>query len=276
MKIDPQQLHLNLNIDQLVVIKATGNDVIKFLNDQFTNDINSLEENAWQFSGYCSAKGRLIAIMRLFKRYDAVFMLVPRSIAEDLIKRLQIYVFRAKVNFEVVDTTIYAFLGNQSVGHLNNLPGPKQLIVTDNSFILNLSEHSERYLQISNSNITTGNEPLIGEIADLYWRYSEINNEIPTIQIATSEKFIPQHVNFDQIGGISFNKGCFPGQEVVARLHYLGKSKQTMQKLSVNFENKLVAGASIKHPQTEKPLIVVDAVEVASNTFECLVVGQFD
>ena len=90
------------------------------------------------------------------------------------------------------------------------------------------------------------------------------------------EKFIPQHVSLDQINGISFKKGCFPGQEIVARLHYLGKSKQSMQKMNLISDKKFSAGDSVMHPDTQKPLTIVDSVQIDDQHFTCLVVGQFE
>ena len=276
MKTDSQQQNLILKLTQLTLVKATGEDAIKFLNDQFTNDINTLESNGWQFNGYCSAKGRLIAIMRLFNVDNALYMIVPKSTAENLISRLQIYVFRAKVKFELLDDAIVGLLGSEACKQIETKPGEHQFATTENGFILNLSKTSQRYLLITNQQNDLSDDVIDGEVADMHWRLADINDGIPTVYAQTIEKFIPQHVNLDQIDGVSFKKGCFPGQEIVARLHYLGKSKQTMQQLSLNSEIQLAAGDKISHPQTQKPLTIVDAVETSNQNFECLAVGQFE
>ena len=276
MSTNSEQQNLTLELTTLTLVKATGEDAIKFLNDQFTNDINALEPNDWQFNGYCSAKGRLIAIMRLFIADDAIYIIIPKSIAENLINRLNVYVFRAKVKIEMLDDLIVGLLGSPASEQMAIKPQQHQYIVTENGFILNLSFGSQRYLLITNQKTDLSTDLLSGEAADKHWRLAEINDGVPTVYAETIEKFIPQHVNLDKINGVSFKKGCFPGQEIVARLHYLGKSKQTMQQLHLNSESQLVAGDTLTHPQTNKPLTIVDAVETTDQHFQCLAVGQFE
>ncbi len=276
MKIDPNQQNSVLELSELTLIKVSGSDALTFLNNQFTNDINHLGENDWQFNGYCTAKGRLIAIMRLFRKDDDIYLIVPKSIAETLLQRLQIYVFRAKVNFEQLGQHIYAYLGTESQQINDPMTTTGQFRQTDYGFLINVSESEQRYLQFSDKKMNQTYNFVDGELADLYWRLSEINESIPTVFVSSLEKFIPQHVNLDLIGGVSFKKGCFPGQEVVARLHYLGKSKQSMRKMTLTSANQLNPGDSQSNPETQKPLTIVDAVQISNHNHSCLVVGQFE
>ena len=276
MKIDPVSQDVILELSGLALIKVSGADTITFLNNQFTNDINKLGENDWQFNGYCTAKGRLIAVMRLFTVKDVIYLIMPKSITEILLRRLQIYVFRAKVSFELLDCHAYAYLGTASQPVADHKPDIKQFKQIDGGFILNISEQQQRYLQFCHKPIKQVNGLIDGNCADIHWRLSEINESIPTVFADSLEKFIPQHVNLDQIGGVSFKKGCFPGQEVVARLHYLGKSKQSMRKMNLISDNKLNPGDSQPHPQTQKALTIVDAVLINDHSYSCLAVGQFE
>ncbi len=274
MNIDPNQANMTLELSELALVKVGGKDAAEFLNNQFTNDINDLMENHWQFNGYCTAKGRLIAVMRLFKFADNFYIIIPESTAQILVQRLKIYVFRSKVSFEILDMSFYAYLGTYTAAEVATKPEPQEFTPINDGFMLNLSAQNERYLCIKDKKIEHADNLISGEIADSYWRLTEINAFIPTIFPETIEKFIPQHVNLDQINGVSFKKGCFPGQEIVARLHYLGKSKQSMQKMDLVSETEINAGDSISHPQTQKPLTIVDAVKIDNHTYQSLVVGQ--
>ena len=277
MNIDLNQRKIALELSYLNVIKVSGRDAISFLNDQFTNDITSLEHNQWQFNGYCSSKGRLIAIMRLFVDADCVYIVLPKQLADAIIKRLQVYVFRAKVKFETLaDHNIYGLIGEDAkncFGELQTL----EVKSDDNGFVLNTSMQPNRYLVILKSaDALTELEVLSESKSEQLWRLSEIRQLIPNINVLTSEQFIPQHINLDKLDGVSFKKGCFPGQEVVARLHYLGKAKQTMKHLEIESVDDVVAGETLTHPDYKKALKIVDAVRTEENKFECLAVGQFD
>jgi len=277
MNIQLNYSKIALQLSHMCVIKVSGCDAISFLNDQFTNDITALETNRWQFNGYCSSKGRLIAIMRLFVNDDCVYILVPESLCETLIKRLQIYVFRAKVKFEILDGhSVYCLMGTDSINDLGEIQ-TQQFKTDENGFIVNISNHSNRYLAIVNSeDALAGLEIIPSEESQKLWRLSEINEMVANIDAQTSELFIPQHVHLDKLGGISFNKGCFPGQEVVARLHYLGKAKQTMRHIKIDSSTEIVPGQTLNHADYKKALKIVDAVRTDNQTYECLAVGQFD
>ena len=277
MNIDLNQSKIALELSYLNVIKISGRDAISFLNDQFTNDITSLERKQWQFNGYCSSKGRLIAIMRLFVDDDCVYFILPKQLATEIIKRLQVYVFRAKVKFETLtDYKIYCLLGQDAKDYFGNL-NALEFKSEGNGFLLNISIQSSRYLAIlKSSDALAGLEILPSQKSEQFWRLSEIKAGVPNIDVQTSELFIPQHVNLDKLNAISFQKGCFPGQEVVARLHYLGKAKQTMNYFKLDSSEPIVPGETRNFPDHKKALKIVDAIQTHENRFEGLAVGQFD
>jgi len=277
MNIDLNYRKVVLQLSYLNVVKISGRDAVSFLNDQFTNDITALEPNRWQFNGYCSSKGRLIAIMRLFLSDDCVYIILPKSLSEKMIKRLQVYVFRAKVKFEnLADHSVYCLMDAEAIKTTGEIQ-TQEFTLDDNGFMVNISIQSERYLAILKStDVLKGLELISQEESQQLWRLSEIKEMVPNIDVQTSELFIPQHVNLDKLNGISFNKGCFPGQEVVARLHYLGKAKQAMRHLQIDSGIPIAPGQTLDHSDYKKALKIVDAVHTHDQTFECLAVGQFD
>lgn len=277
MNMDLNQEKMVLQLDYLQAIKIDGRDAIGFLNDQFTNDITALKPGVWQYNGYCSSKGRLIALFRLFVHEDCVYIVLPKRMSDPLIKRLQVYVFRSKVNIDpMTDHRIYCMMGTAANQNLNTLD--KHAYRQDqDGFIINASINTDRYLVISKSSESVS-EPHATppEKSEQLWRLSEIRDGVANIDVETSGLFIPQHVNLDKLDGISFKKGCFPGQEVVARLHYLGKAKQTMKPLDIESKQPITPGETLNHPDYRKALRIVDAVKTGDQRYELLAVGQFD
>ena len=277
MNIDLNHSEIGHQLNYLNVIKISGRDAISFLNDQFTNDITALESGKWQFNGYCTSKGRLIALFRLFVSDDCVYIVLPQGLSQQVVKRLQIYVFRAKVKFEtLVDYSVYCLPGVEAENIMGEIPA-QTFKHNENGFILNISIQADRYLAILYPSDTLSHLDVISQkTSEQLWRLSEIRDGIPNIDIETSEMFIPQHVNLDNLNGISFKKGCFPGQEVVARLHYLGKAKQTMRHIKIESTVPIKPAETFNHPDYKKALKIVDAVQTHDECIECLAVGQFE
>lgn len=277
MDSDLNNRNIALELNYLNVVRISGRDAERFLNDQFTNDIDALEPNRWQFTGYCTSKGRLIALMRLFVSDDGVYIILPGSLSDAVIQRLQIYVFRAKVSFEILaGYRMFCLIGSDAVNRMGRIPA-HEFHSDDNGIVLNISAALHRYLAIVKSaDAVKGLERVSLIDSQLLWRLAEIREMVPNIDVQTSELFIPQHVNLDRLNGVSFSKGCFPGQEVVARLHYLGKSKQVMKHIRIDSDQPLLPGQTLNHADFPKALKIVDAVQTHAQTYECLAVGQFD
>lgn len=155
----------------LAHIKVFGADAAALLQGQLTQDVRKIDATA-QWAGLCSPKGRLLALMRIWRKDDTYWLEMHRSVAEATAKRLRLFVLRSKVTIELHDI-----------------------------------------------------ESAVSQDA---WRQANIDQGIPTIYAETADHFVPQMVNLDLIGGISFSKGCYTGQEIVARLHYLGTLKRRM------------------------------------------------
>lgn len=277
MDCDLNNRNIALELNYLNIVRISGRDAERFLNDQLTNDIDALEANRWQFTGYCTSKGRLIAVMRLFVSDDCVYIILPGSLSEAVIQRLQIYVFRAKVSFEILaGYRMFCLIGSDAVNRMGQIPA-HEFHSDDNGIVLNISAALHRYLAIVKSaDAVKGLERVSLIESQLLWRLAEIREMVPNIDVQTSELFIPQHVNLDRLNGVSFSKGCFPGQEVVARLHYLGKSKQVMKHIRIDSDQPLLPGQTLNHADFPKALKIVDAVQTHPQTYECLAVGQFD
>jgi len=201
-------------LNNISLLKFSGADTISFLQGQLTNDLNTLEDQ-WQFSGYCSPKGRLLALFQLWREDKDVYALIDSSLLEATVKRLRMYVMRSKVTIAHVEQAeICAVLKQENTKYSITTEAQSRLL-----------HHGTRALKVnlaSESAVsTTGN-------VDNVWALSCIEAGEPTISSANAELFVPQMVNLDLLDGINFKKGCYTGQEIVARMHYLGKLKQRM------------------------------------------------
>ena len=216
------------------LIRASGADARSFLHSQLTQDVLNLGENDVRLASYCSAKGRMYAMFYIWADGETVHLLTQRSVMETALKRLRMFVLRAKVVLEDVSDQylISGYVGADALA--------QQTRVTEGDTVrLGILP-----AVISEANITLPREiridsvPRSIESADIeLWQWLDIRAGIAHVTADISEAFVPQMMNLDRIGGVNFKKGCYPGQEIVARSHYLGKLKRRMQAASIGFAN---------------------------------------
>jgi len=229
-------------LDHLSLLKITGSDTDSFLQGQLTNDINLVNGN-WQYSGYCNPKGRLIALFQLWKIDGEVFALIDKSLVENTVKRLRMYVMRSKVDISIEDIDIFSANDLQSLIAItsitNNAPEQNQIIETNEGIILCAEEH----FLFLNRSANIAETDIVKSKAN--WLSTNISKGIPHLDIHSTELFIPQMLNLDVLNGINFKKGCYTGQEIIARMHYLGKLKQRMFVCDVDSGSSIQTGDKV-------------------------------
>lgn len=226
-------------LTHLGVIKASGPDAASFLQGQLSNDIQTVQ-NTSQLSGYCTAQGRLIALFRIMRRGEDFFLLLPQEILAPTLKRLSMFVLRAKVTLSAAsDHALLGLAGPAASAALRQigLPAPAlPEVATEGPLqVLAMPGPSSRFIVLGPAEAVRGLWPVAGltPVGSQAWAWLDIDAGQPTIGSATSEAFVPQMVNLDLLNGINFRKGCYPGQEIVARTHYLGRLKQRMYRASL-------------------------------------------
>jgi len=271
-----------LNIkDQLDIIKISGVDAETFIQGQITNDITLLsEEEKSIYAGYCSPKGRLLAFFFITRMDANYFLFCPPCISEAISKRLAMYVLRAKVEILSSPEDIDYFLVDESnIKKLHNnfssIPQSKMQTVLSNnkSISLTMLGGSKSYYFIFGDKkeiLKLYDEIYSTEIKPCNWNEVHIDNIIPNIFNETQDLYIPQSVNLDLIGAVNFKKGCYTGQEVVARTHYLGKPKRRMYLGSVTLNKNPELGSDIKVGD-EKVGSLVNFYKQENNIFKVLV-----
>lgn len=208
------------DLDQMRVLAVSGEDRFVFLQGQLTQDVGRASTATTRLAGWADAKGRLLWAGHLFARDDSLCLLAPAEIADALARRLRLYVLRARVGLTVADLAIVG--AGTAPDALPALPAGWQSLQLagdpGRSLLLGPACARDEVLRAAG---TTA-------LAPTQWHLADIRAGIPAIVAATSGAFVPQMVNLDLLDGISFSKGCYTGQEIVARTRYLGRVKRRM------------------------------------------------
>jgi hypothetical protein len=207
--------HLTTALD-FGVLRARGPDTIAFLQGQLSNDSTRIQEGRWQLSGYHTPQGRAIALLRLTRLApDDVLAVLPRELTALVAQRLKRFVLRAKVQItdESSQWQMRGFHGAAPELTAGSVAGPygrtRQLVLTP-------------------AGSAADPAAATGTRAD--WIGCDIAEGLPQVYLATSEAFVAQMLNLDVTGGIALDKGCYTGQEIIARAHYRGQVKRRMQR----------------------------------------------
>jgi hypothetical protein len=240
----PPQGAILCNLSHFGLISVSGEDATTFLQGQLTNDINQVTESQSQLSAYCTPKGRAVATFFITQRQGIYYLSLSRDLLEPTLKRLRMYVMRSKVVLEDATTSLIHFgyaspdgdkrlqalLGKVPANaydtvQVNNLTIMRQPAPIPRFKILGELDEARHLWEQLNVNAAC-----VGRIS---WDYLNILSGVPMVTKASSEAWVPQMMNMHLINGVSFTKGCFPGQEIVARLKYLGKSKRQMYRIGI-------------------------------------------
>jgi folate-binding protein YgfZ len=214
------------------LLRFSGPDTQTFLQGQLSCDVAALQPLRATHGSYNTPKGRMLASFVLWRAGADYFMQLPRALCEPIRKRLSMYILRAKVQAADVsdDYALFGLVGENTVTALAVPAKSMTLAEAAGGWALRLD--ARRVEVIVPAAKTAEIAELLkneAEPADeAAWELAGIHAGIPVITPATQEEFVPQMANLDLIGGVSFSKGCYPGQEIVARMHYLGKLKQRM------------------------------------------------
>ena len=246
-------------LDHLSLLRVGGPEAEEFLSKLVSCKLEPQEKQP-QLCSLCNPKGRILACFTVFYQDDAIYLQMPSELVEPTIQRLKMYMLMAKVELDNVGEDL---LGIGYIGFIR----PK---IGDDSIILQAPGHLPRYfMYASTDQIQKAWQHAlnIGYASASYdaWHYSNIACGIPNIYTPTIEKLTPQMVNLDLIDAVSFSKGCYPGQEVVARTHYLGKIKRRCYLFSAA-SNNIKIGDSVYHSDYDEACgLVVDSYVAASD-----------
>ncbi|WMJ07361.1 folate-binding protein YgfZ [Nitrosomonas sp. sh817] len=269
------------------LIQFSGGDAKAFLQSQLSCDIYEIGLGTAKYGSYCTPKGRVLANFIVWQHGNELFMQLPVSMLHAIQKRLSLYVLRAKVTITDCSDQWIRFgiagpdaiaLVQEADNSLNDFSGPMCMQHTEKLSIL---YHSINRVEIIT---TVENAQILWDrlarharpVGFSCWDWLEIQAGIPAILPETQEMFLPQMINLDAIGGVSFKKGCYPGQEIVARTQYLGKLKRRMQLVHVAANSAITAGDALYSVETgdQSSGNIVNAAPSPQGGFDALAVVQ--
>lgn len=242
----------------LGVMRTRGADAIAFLQGQLSNDA-SRTDGQWQLSGYHTPQGRAIALLRLTQLApDDLLAVLPLELVPLVITRLKRYVLRAKVQLS----------DDSSQWEIRGYPAAPAALPAGS---VSLPYGSARRLVLVPQSAVASAGPIDGTRSD--WLAADIAEGLPQVYVATSEAFVAQMLNLDVTGGIALDKGCYTGQEIIARAHYRGQVKRRMQRFVSEAPCTLLPGQSGKLADG-RSFKVVEAVAVEQGRCEFLAVAN--
>ena len=273
------------DLSQFGILQVSGEDAQSFLQNLLSNDIREVSGNRAQLSSINNAKGRMLAGMLAWRSGDDYLLQLPRGLCETIRKKLSMYVLRAKVKIaDVSDEIVCIGIAGSDASrilkpHYPALTQQPMVVLTQDADII-LCRDANRF-QITATpqraiELWQALASFTNPVGSSCWDWLDIRTGIPFIQPATLEAFVPQMVNFEVIGGVNFKKGCYPGQEVVARMHYLGKPKRRMYLAHLESDIAPQAGDELYSAELEGQSCgtVVTAVAAPQSGFELLAVVQ--
>jgi len=211
------------------LIEVSGQDTLVFLQAQFSNDVYKLKHNSLQINTYCQHQGKIIAIIWVISYKEKIYLSFPSELQSIVLERLNLFKMMSNVRFLDRSNELIQF-GVIDEEAKNVIPIKDQLSLIISSKCYEPSLDTDK------------------------WENACWESRLPEIYLATCEKFTPQILNLDiEELGVSFSKGCYPGQEVVARMHYLGKPKRRLFQFRSKFEPTIGDSITIKDSESLKP-----------------------
>lgn len=245
-----------IELTHLAAIRFSDADAGNFLHSQLSADVLSLDNGSSTFACYCEPKGRVLALMLVQRVDDAYLVIMSSTLATSVIERLKIYRMRSKVNIENLEGhAVFGFLERDALERELNDVTMVQIPNCEEKILVTPQESS--------------NASGFGSQKD--WKFSELSRGISWLNQETSGEFLPQMLGFEELGAVNYKKGCYPGQEIVARTHYLGKVKRHPRILRCKLEHRPKPMDKIRISDGEQAYdAVVADCETGTNGCMCL------
>ena len=284
----PEGSDIICDLSHFSTVVVAGGDAAEVMQGQFTNDVNKVDQEHSQISAFCNNKGRMLANFRLFQSQQNYFLSIRSDLVKDSIEHLQKYVLRAQVAIQDISEQLIhiGISGNnaekllsQSIDKLDT--SVDSVSQNDDYIAIRVAGEVPRYeIFCSLENAKALWESLSDKTSvtnSTYWDYLNIRTGLPFIDSDTREEFVPQMANMELINGVSFEKGCYTGQEIVARTHYLGKQKRRTYRIKIISDTPPKAGdqlATDTSTENQYTGTLITVYQTATNEYQALAVIQ--
>ena len=263
-------------LPHLGVIKVEGDDAAKFIHGQLTQDFSLLDQHSARLAAFCSAKGRMQASFVGFKRPGGEILLVcSKDILAPTLKRLSMFVLRAKARLSDAsdEFALYGLAGSATQMIASSPLSTWAKADLDSASLVNLypADGVPRQLWVTPA---TASAPAGDSLPLERWLWGEVRSGVATLSAPVVEAFVPQMLNYESVGGVNFKKGCYPGQEVVARSQFRGTLKR--RAFVVHADTTMTAGMEIfaATDATQPVATVVQAANAPGGGFDAIISGQ--
>ena len=283
-----QSVMCDLSHEGLLLV--SGDDAAAFLHGQLSNDVLALAEDDAQITSWCSPKGRMLVTPLLWRGKQGYFLQMPRSLQPTIQKRLQMFVLRSKVkledlsadwvktgvagaNSDALEANIHAVFGAVAFQVMTS-------IHTDLGRVIRLSKTRFEIIAGAENAIEIWKKlaPNVARVGAGVWDLQSIRDGIVQVLPETQDQFVPQAANFELIGGVNFKKGCYPGQEIVARTQYRGILKRRLVRVHGESSDLPKLGESIYAPEFGEQAAghIANVAHALEGGFDALVVAQIE
>lgn len=240
------------------LLSISGNERHSFLHGQFINDLNLIEKPGAQLSAWCNPKGQVIANFLIINTGIAYLLIFKEDLKPFVQKRLNMFVLRSDVQIEDISEQSpllgVANTNDLSSFGLNTSIAVGEVVATEGLVVTHLPYAVNHYLIMGNKEIlekkTSELKSSLTIVDSSIWELLDILAGLPWITSSIQEQFLPQMLNLDSLNGLSYQKGCYPGQEIIARLHYRGEVKKRVQ--LIKSEVQLQQGENVNSGQSDK------------------------
>lgn len=255
--------------DHLEIVRVVGADARTFLQNQFSNDMQEISEKQFGHGAYLTPKGRVYANFFVIQIDEKFLLAMSPTLVDSFIQRLRMFIMRSDVVIERQSEAV--FLGELNSTSDSIADRPYQACKSPDFIDLSMPGHAPRMGRIV-LHPQADSTPSLVQQEKRRWQAIDVESGLPLVTDKTSEMFVPQALNLDLTGALSFSKGCFPGQEIAARLHYRGGINRRMFRATAEGGESPEIGTSvICESKTTQFGTVVNAVETGSNDYSLLV-----
>ena len=275
-------------LDDYAVISVSGEDSADFLQNQFSNDVRAVSETRSQLNAYCSPKGRVLTLFRVIKQGEKYYLLLPQERLQATLNRLKMFVLRSKVTLEDASAQmgLLGIAGSKATALINTLVATTPEQVDDCAYaeplsVIRIAGEPSRYALFTDFRTLklawAKSKDFATPVSAKHWAYLNIQAGVPEVLEASSDEFVPQMLNLHSLNAINFKKGCYPGQEVVARMHYLGKQKRRMYLAHIDSDAEPQPGVNLySEPDAAGQSVgkIVNITAAPQGGYDALVVVQ--
>jgi folate-binding protein YgfZ len=264
-----------INLSHLGLVRVSGEGAKKLLQGQLTCDLEEISQTQSRLGAYCTPQGRMLSLFRIFQYGDDYYLQMPAEIVADTIATLKKYAVFFKVNLSDVscELTRLSISGIGAEAALTTMFGmlPQAVdsaVLAGKVLIIKLPGREPHYELIAEAAELTA-LAATAKNAENTWKYLNISAGLPDLYAATSGKFLPHEINLPALNGVSFNKGCYTGQEIVARMHYRGQLKKHM--FHGRISSPATPGADI-YDEAGRAGIIVDSCQEKDSSYQILLI----